>query len=49
MMTNGNVMALRIEKNCPECGELYGFAKFSQLVEDDTPNDWPPSEGPQDP
>lgn len=36
-MKNGSC----INKHCPECGERHSFAKFSVLVEGDTPNEWP--------
>ena len=39
-MKNGACTGLGIYKHCPKCGELYGFAKFSALV-DNMPDDWP--------
>lgn len=40
-MKNGSYNSLGINKHCPECGERHSFAKFSVLVEDDCPDDWP--------
>lgn len=41
-MKNGSDNSLGINKHCPDCGERHSFAKFSALVEDDAPGDWPP-------
>jgi hypothetical protein len=41
-MNNGSYNSLGIDKHCPECGERYGFAKFSVLGGNDTPGDWSP-------
>ena len=41
-MDNGAYNSLGIEKHCPKCGERYDFAKFSVIVENDCPDDWPP-------
>jgi hypothetical protein len=42
MMNNGECTGLGIDKLYPACGERHTFAKFSALVEDDCPDDWPP-------
>jgi uncharacterized protein (DUF983 family) len=40
-MKNGSYNSLGINKLCPNCGEHHSFTKFSVLVEDDCPEDWP--------
>lgn len=42
MMRNGSYSGLGVNKLCPKCGEHHSFAKFSAVVENGTPDDWPP-------
>ena len=41
-MDSGPFTCLGVDKFCPACGEFYAFAKFSVIVGDDDPDDWPP-------
>ena len=39
MMRSGNGTGLGIDKHCPSFGELYDFARFSELVGDEVDDD----------
>jgi hypothetical protein len=43
-LKNGKHTSLGIDKHCPKRGVLHSFAKFSVVVDDDTPDDWPPTD-----
>jgi hypothetical protein len=36
MMRSGKFTGLRIDKHCPQCGELYAVARASALVKNGT-------------
>jgi hypothetical protein len=38
-MKNGDYTGLGMDRHCPECGERYGFAKFSVVAGNNDPDD----------
>lgn len=40
-MTLGDTFGTGADRNCPKCGERYGFVQWSIVVADDAPDDWP--------
>ena len=39
-MKSGEVFGDGIEKDCPACGEKWGFVQWSVFVTDNPPKDW---------
>jgi hypothetical protein len=39
-MTNGDSFGDGVEKNCPVCGEYYGFVQWPVFVVDNPPAGW---------
>lgn len=44
-MPSGETFGDGVEKDCPRCGERWGFVQFSVSVSDDAPAGWKANTG----